>query len=78
MIQERIIYEFGEVPVEVGGYTIYPNYDLVVATKTKDVNKWIQRLYREVRDYLEGYGGLEDVYLTMVIWNTGMGSWSIR
>ena len=72
MITERVIYEFGNVPVPAGDLTIKPYYDMVKILQSKDPNKWIQYLIRDGsrRKSLDNPN-----ILVVVIWDTGMGSW---
>ena len=74
---ERVIYEFGEVPVVLDGFTIYPSRDLIKETGSRDVSVWINWLYDDLRSGLEDYEEM-GIDFTIVLWNTGLGSWIIR
>ena len=74
MRSERVLYIFDDVPVKVDGLLLQPFFNMITITSSKDVNKWIDWLSREVGEYLSLHG---QTYNTMyiVIWNTGYGTW---
>ena len=74
MIQERVIYEFGDIPVEVMGRFIGPSYNMKEITGSLDPNEWISNLSRKVRRVFEVYGFKKDM-VTIVVWNTGWGNY---
>lgn len=88
MIHEVIYYGFDDVPIEVGdryreykckeGYrevtTIYPWFNLVKNTGSKDVNKWILFLSKQGIKNM-GNRGFTSGYLFIGIWNTGWGNY---
>ena len=74
MIQERVIYEFGETPVEVMGRFIGPCYNMKEMTRSSNPNEWISRLSRMVRRSFEVYGFKKEIIM-IVVWNTGWGNY---
>ena len=88
MITEIIIYEFDNVPIDIGemckGYTpregyrpsIYPLYAVANATKSKNVNEWIRHL-RELGVGHISSCGFTSGYLFIAVWNTGFGNYRL-
>ena len=74
---ESVIYEFGEIPVVLEGFTIYPSSDLIKETGSRDVSVWINWLYDDLRSGLEDYEEM-GIDFTIILWNTGLGSWVVR
>ena len=85
-MKEIIYYGFDDVPIQVEGFEGYkfyysdwryigPFFDCIKATKSKDVNKWIQYLYK-VGLHRSGKDFPQE-YIFIGVWNTGMGNYKI-
>ena len=75
MRTERVIYIFGSSSEDIGGFTLYPVYNLIKLTGTKDVAKWIEYLYSRVERYHDMNDGTKD--LLIAVWGSGVGCWQI-
>lgn len=73
IITRRVIYEFGEVPVQVNEAPVVPVFNLVKETGGKEVSKWINWLFEKAERHNDP--SYDKKYVTVVLWETGMGSY---